>query len=253
MPRKPRQKSETGIYHLMMRGINRQNIFEDNEDYLKFIEIIRRYKEKCGFSLYAYCLMPNHVHMLLEVGMEPLEQIMRRICGSYVYWYNHKYERVGNLFQDRFKSEPVEDNMYLLTVLRYIHQNPLKAGLVKNIGKYRWSSYSEYVRNSMLVDAYFILEMFSRDREDQKKRFVNYHNLPAEDTCLEMEEKHRISDDEGRDIIKKLCKVNHPKEVQNLDNAMRNTYLKELKKERRLSIRQIERLTGINRGIIQRA
>jgi REP element-mobilizing transposase RayT len=73
--------------------------------------------------------MGNHVHILLKVGNEPLEQMMRRICGSYVYWYNKKYQRTGNLFQDRFKSETVENDNYFLIVLRYIHQNPLKAGL----------------------------------------------------------------------------------------------------------------------------
>lgn len=123
MARQPRKKSDSGIYHIIMRGINRQNIFEDQEDYYKFIETIKQYKEISGYQIYAYCLMGNHVHLLLIVGNEPLEQIMRRICGSFVYWYNRKYQRTGNLFQDRFKSEPVDNDNYLLTVLRYIHQN----------------------------------------------------------------------------------------------------------------------------------
>lgn len=96
MPRCAREKSESGIYHIIMRGINRQSIFEDEEDYFQYLNTIQRYKEKCGYQIYAYCLMGNHVHLLLKIGQEPLEQVMRRLCGSYVYWYNNKYQRIGN-------------------------------------------------------------------------------------------------------------------------------------------------------------
>jgi len=95
--------------------------------------------------------MGNHVHLLLKEGEESLEQIMRRICCSYVYWYNWKYQRIGSLFQDRFKSEPVENDTYFLTVLRYILQNPLKAGMEKTIEDYHWSSIGEYSKRSELI------------------------------------------------------------------------------------------------------
>ena len=88
--------------------------------------------------------MGNHIHLLIKPEKEPLEQVFKRIGGRYVYWYNVKYQRVGHLFQDRFKSEPVEDDSYFLTVIRYIHQNPVKAGLCKNIKDYKYSSYAEY-------------------------------------------------------------------------------------------------------------
>jgi putative transposase len=136
MPRNARKKSESAIYHIMLRGINKQTIFEDDEDKEKFIQT------SCGYNLYVYCLMSNHVHFLLKTNKEPLEKIMKRIGASYVYWYNWKYERIGHLFKDRFRSEPVEDDAYFLTVLRYIHQNPLKAGFVQDIAKYRYKSKS---------------------------------------------------------------------------------------------------------------
>lgn len=110
MPRQARKKSDSGIYHIMMRGINRQIIFQDEEDYSKFLQTLERYKEKSGYKIYAYCLMGNHIHLLLKVDIEPLGQLMRRLCGSYVYWYNRKYQRIGYLFQDRFKSEVVEND-----------------------------------------------------------------------------------------------------------------------------------------------
>ncbi len=253
MPRKAREKSESGIYHIMMRGINRQTIFEDEEDCVKFIHTIQRYKEKSEYEIYAYCLMGNHVHLLLKIDKEPLEQVMCRICGSYVYWYNCKYQRVGNLFQDRFKSEPVEDDTYFLIVQRYIHQNPIKAGLVKSIDQYKWSSFNEYVNKTKIVNVDFALELFNSDKEQATKSFIQYNSKVNYNECLDIEEKHRIMDEEARNIIKTVCKVKDTPHLHKLDRLTRNTYLKELKEEYSLSIRQIERITGINRGIVLKA
>ena len=143
MPRQARRKSESGIYHIILRGINQQQIFEDEEDSRRFLETLSKYKEQCGYEIYAYCLMGNHVHILLKEGKENLTLVLKRIAGSYVYWYNWKYHRSGHLFQDRFKSEPVEDDAYFLTVIRYIHQNPVKAGICRNVDGYKFSSYNE--------------------------------------------------------------------------------------------------------------
>ena len=165
MPRTPRQKSESGIYHIMLRGINQQVIFEDDEDYEKFIETLKAYKEISGYKIFAYCLMSNHIHILLKVGKESVDKILKRIASSYVYWYNWKYYRRGHLFQDRFKSEPVEDEGYLLTVIRYIHQNPIKANIVRNIESYEYSSYSEYINTSDgLIDRQYIFSILDKTR-----------------------------------------------------------------------------------------
>ena len=127
MPRKARIESKSGIYHIMLRGINRQQIFEDDEDFEKFLWVLKDVKQLSRFKLYGYCLMGNHIHLLLKPENEPLELIFRRIGSKYVYWYNLKYQRTGHLFQDRFKSEPVESISSFFVVLRYIHQNPQKA------------------------------------------------------------------------------------------------------------------------------
>ena len=185
MARQARNKSASGIYHIMMRGINRQNIFEDQVDYIRFIQTLRQYKEISGYQIYAYCLMGNHVHLLLKVGEEPLEQAMRRICGSFVYWYNQKYQRIGNLFQDRFKSEPIENDSYFLTVLRYIHQNPLKAGLVTNIEDYQWSSIGNYISREQFVDTKFALQMFDADPQKAVRSFIQFCKTVSDDHCLE--------------------------------------------------------------------
>ena len=108
MPRQARKHAESGIYHVMFRGIDRQLIFEDKQDYLFLLEIIQECKDICNFELYAYCLMGNHVHLLIKTLDDSLDTIMKRIAGRYVYWYNVKYKRIGHLLQDRFKSEPVD-------------------------------------------------------------------------------------------------------------------------------------------------
>lgn len=250
MPRKPRIASESGIYHIILRGINRQCIFEDEEDNVKFSQTLHIYKEISEYSIHAYCLMGNHVHLLMKVGKEPLEQVMRRICGSYVYWYNNKYERIGNLFQDRFKSEPVENDAYFLTVIRYIYQNPVKAGLVKRIEQYKWSNYNDYMSNKKNSDVEFTLDILSNNREEAKKKFVEFISKPNESICLDVEEKHRLKDEEARNIIKNLCKVSVATDLKTFDKLTRNAFLKELKETHNMSIKQIERLTGVNRGIV---
>ncbi len=255
MPRKAREKSESGIYHIMMRGINRQTIFEDEEDCTQFFKALQRYKESCRYQIYAYCLMGNHVHLLLKIGIEPLEQVMRRLCGSYVYWYNSKYQRVGNLFQDRFKSEPVEDDQYFQTVQRYIHQNPVKAGFVNHVEEYKWSSYHEYVNQAILVDEKFSLAMISDDREKAVQCLIEFTNDMSDPVCLAIdnEAKRRVMDEEAKAIIEAVCEVKSALDLQNFDIVTRNTYLRKLKGEYHLSIRQIERLTGVNRGIVLKA
>ena len=134
MARQARKLSRTNIYHVMLRGINRQTIFEDNEDMNYFLSEVKRCKDISDFRLYAFCLMSNHVHLLLETN---LDMIFRRLGSRYAGWYNRKYGRVGHLFQDRYRSENVETEQYFMTVLRYILQNPMKAGMEKQPGSYR--------------------------------------------------------------------------------------------------------------------
>ena len=129
MTRQARERSKSGIYHIIMRGINRQDIFYDEDDYQRFMETIERVKTD-KLDMYGFCLMSNHVHLLLHEKNEDIHQIMKRIGSSYAWWYNRKYHRIGHVFQGRYGSECVEDDGYLLTVIRYIHKNPVKAGIV---------------------------------------------------------------------------------------------------------------------------
>ena len=247
MPRKVRKQSKSGVYHIMIRGINQQRIFEDEEDFEKLLLTLIDTKAISEFKIFAYCLMSNHFHLLIKEGKESLEQIFKRLGARYVYWYNMKYKRTGHLFQDRFKSEPIEDDSHLLTVLRYIHQNPQKANLCEELEEYKWSSYREYIGGkSRLIDTEFVFEIFDI------YKFIEFNKQETDVKFLENEEKHyRLSDDEAKDIIKNISKCENTFEFQELDLLIRKNFIKRFK-EKGLSIRQISRLTGVSKGIVEK-
>lgn len=248
MPRQARKKSESGIYHIMLRGINRQAIFEDSEDSEVFLETIRVYKPQFHCEVFAYCLMSNHVHLLIKIDGEDIQYFMRRLGAKYVYWYNWKYNRVGGLFQDRYKSEPVEDDGYFLTVLRYIHQNPVKAGICTQVEEYQDSSYHDYIhpKPNQLTDTGFALGLMSKDQ------FIEFNHEDNDDKCLEMQEITRLNDNEAKALVFDISNCSSASDFQTLQGNERKMYLRAFK-SKGLSVRQIERLTGINRGLILKA
>ena len=247
MPRQARKKSSVGIYHIMLRGVNQQQIFEDSEDCDKFLQVLKDCKAISEFKLFAYCLMGNHIHILLQETKEPIDLLMKRIENKFVYWYNIKYQRTGHLFQDRFKSEPIENNSHFLTVLRYIHQNPIKAGVCKTVNAYENSSYNEYYKKTDLIDCDFVFEIIS------KEEFTKFNNEKAFDTCLDIEDKPKIkvTDEQAKRIIEKYSKCKNVAEFQALDIKNRNKCLKKLR-ESGLSLRQISRLTGIGKWMVEK-
>ncbi len=251
MPRQARKKSESGIYHIMMRGINRQTIFRDKNDKKKFLLTLKYYKKINNFELYCYCLMNNHIHLLVKETSESISNFIKRISSSYVYWYNRKYERCGHLFQERFKSETVESEEYFLTVLRYIHQNPVKAGLVKNVEEYEWSSYNEYMKNATITDINFALDFFSSDRLKAIKLFEEFTNEKNEDKCLDYEEKLRLKDDEVRGYLA-INGIKNKDEINQLDKSKRNKIISKIKSIDGVTIRQLSRITGLSKSVIDR-
>lgn len=246
MPRQARKKSESGIYHVMLRGINRQQIFEDDEDFEKYLQVLKDCKEISEYQVFAYCLMGNHIHLLIKEGKEPLEQIFKRIGARYVYWYNVKYRRAGHLFQDRFKSEPVDTDAYFLTVLRYIHQNPIKAELCKNLSDYKYSSYKGYKDNE-LIDSSFALELLS------EKEFERYHLELGKENCMDIPTKaeERVTDEQARMFVFECTQCRNASEFQELPVSKRDLYLRMLR-QKGVSIRQISRLTGVSFNVVRK-
>ena len=253
MSRQARTKSSTGIYHVILRGINRQDIFEDNEDFLRFIETLSRYKEICEYELYGYCLMSNHIHLLIKEGKEPISQIMKRIGTSYVYWYNKKYDRIGHLFQDRYKSEMVEDDTYLLVVLRYIHRNPVKAGIVSKMDQYEYHSYANYFKAGTIIDQDLILAMFDSVHHKALQAFQKFMEVINSDKCLDDDEvRKHIPDSDVKVLIKSKTGSDNPQALLLLSKVERDSIIRDIREEG-ISIRQLSRITGLGRRIIEKA
>ena len=246
MPRTARRKSESNIYHVILRSINKQQLFEDDEDREKFLSVLWECKALSGFELFAYCLMSNHIHFLMKTEKEPLETVFRRIGARFVYWYNTKYERVGHLFQDRYKSEAVEDEAYFLTVLRYIHQNPVKTGICTAPEEYPYSSYPHYFSDK-LIDSNFVLSLMS------KEDFAAFNGTTNEDRCLEISEtvQKRMTDEQAKKLVSAISGCRNATEFQRLPSARRDEAIRAMLKEG-VSIRQASRLVGSSVGIVRK-
>lgn len=244
MPRKARTMSSTGIYHIILRGVNHRVIFEEESDYKLFIDVLKFYQETCKYDVYAYCVMSNHVHLLMHFPNRNISETMKKIEDKFSWWYNKKYDRSGHLFQERFKSEPVEDEKYLATVFRYIHQNPIKAGIEERIGNYKWSSYFEYKsRNFFVVNPQTMIGLFGNYGEMME--FVSTAN---EDVCMEyMSDKK--SDEDVVNIIKRKMGWNQVNEIYSLDFAEQKKIITFLKSQK-ISQRQICRVTGFSRNYL---
>lgn len=273
MPRTARETSATGIYHIILRGINQQNIFEDDEDKLKFLLILREVKELCGFSIYAYALMDNHIHLLIKVGEQPLEQIFKRIGGKYVAWFNKKYQRTGHLFQDRFKSEPIEDDEYLLTVICYIHYNPFRGGLSPDLN-YRYSSYADYFYGTgdgslshsssiversnvsigtknrplshSITDTVFALQKFGA------AQFCSFHDSPVSVPCMDIgTPSWSLTDDAAHRTLYSLCGAASASDFQRMPRELQKKVVVAAH-NKGATFRQLNRLTGLSKSMIDR-
>ena len=261
MARQIRKKSGTGIYHVMLRGINRQDIFEDDEDYLQMTSILRgqseRYDEKglrlspfCTF--YAYCLMSNHLHLLIQEREDNISDIVKRIGVTYAHYFNKKYERNGHLFQDRFRSEPVDDIEYFVTLLRYIHQNPLKAGIIENINDYPWSSWKDYSSDKCPASFCSTRTVFARISQTDLMELIN---TPLEDDGqildVDTDGCKSISDSDVKAFLQMSQGIANPLMVQSLEKTRRNEVLR-YALSFGAGVRQLSRLTGVSYGVVQK-
>lgn len=246
VPRIARERSKNGIYHIMMRGIDKRWIFLQDQDYQRFMEYMERAKRKSEMQVLAYCLMKNHIHLLIKEGTEGIGDTIRRISVGYAQYHNKTHERTGHLFQNRFRSEAINDDRYLFTVFRYIHQNPLKAGLVKTIEEYPWSSYHEYLQKKpYIVDESLLWTKFSDEIS-----LRTFHREKIEEGCLDLPEEIKYSDTELVFHIEKKIKI---EELIALKPKIRNQQIKMIRDETKVSIRQLAGVLKLGRNTVYRA
>lgn len=232
MPRQARIKSSTGIYHIMIRGINKEQIFNRIVHKNKIIEIIRNIREDIEFDVIAYCIMDNHLHLLIKANEDKLETLMKKLNIKYAIYYNKIEKRYGHVFQDRFRSEAVESDKYLIGALRYIHNNPVKAGITKNILDYSWSSAKDYINmHSEIITDKYIKEIAGLFKN--KNEFVAFHSINDDNLYIDtkeeesentrkivnnliekfvtengMTDQNQITIDKKEELAKKLIKLN---------------------------------------------
>jgi putative transposase len=177
MPRVARIAFPSMPYHIICRGNNREPVFEEKEDFEKYLEICRRYKDQYGFKLYHWVLMNNHIHLLVETKENgSLSKVMQGINLAYTIWFNRKNAKVGHLWQDRYRSAVVERDNYLLECGRYIERNPVRAGIVKDAREYLWSSYRVYGygKEDGLTDRHDIYESMGKNQTQRQKAYMEY-------------------------------------------------------------------------------
>lgn len=243
MPRQARINEE--YLHIIVRGIGKQVLFESDEDRIHYLNLMKRYRDDCEIIILAYCLMENHVHLLLKDPKGITSEFMKKMGISYALYYNKKYDRTGHLFQDRYKSENIRNDEGLLAVYRYILNNPGKAGIASP-QNYKWSSYQEYDKKTGLTDSSILRKMIGNRENFQK--FLK--NDDEEEFMEDMPVKH--DDEWAIKKIKMILGVSSGTVLQQMSKSERDENLAKLRKAG-LTVRQIERLTGINRGIVQMA
>ncbi|WP_053955450.1 transposase [Inediibacterium massiliense] len=192
MPRAARIKNEEGIYHIMCRSISEVNLFLEDQDKIKYFQLIQKYKEKFRFKVYAYCLMDNHGHLIIDCNGVDISKIMHSINFCYAQYFNRKYNRHGHLFQDRFKSKLIKDEKYLITLSAYIHNNPKDLSDYKyQVERYQFSSLNDYIKetNSFeILDTSFLIQLLNLNNKKNKRAYIEFvKKCESEDDPIDVE------------------------------------------------------------------
>lgn len=249
MANKYRVFSEANIYHITLRGVAKQIIFEDDDDRRFFGKRMRQYLGDNDAELYAWCFMSNHVHLLVHAELPVITKAMRSLLVSYAMYFNARHERTGHLFQNRFDSVPVDTDAQLMAVVRYIHRNPSKIP-GQQAEYYEWSSYREYLGRPFISSTNFVMQIFN-----SREAFIEFHESwePEQEVEKERSSAHKtLSDEEAIVFAKNLLGIDSITTIASLERTSRNCQLAQLK-ENGLTVSQISRITGIGRNIVQRA
>lgn len=254
MPRAARQFSRTGFYHIIMRGINRESIFCTREAKKQMLDILKEKVADNNIGIYAYCVMDNHIHLLLKAEPEDLVVAMKKANGSFAMYYNREQKRIGPVFQDRYKSECVENEGYFWGALRYIHLNPVKACIVSKAEEYEWSSIKDYLagKSKLLYEEALLIKKNNFDNDS----FLSMHE--KEDLRIYLDVKEEL-DEMKRTVGSKLIDstlaeygVGSLLELRQTKGVLQSL-LRNLTKEVKLTYREIADLTELSYSMVQRA
>jgi REP element-mobilizing transposase RayT len=197
------------LYHVIVRGNQRQNTFLADEDYQAYLRRLGRYRDKYSYSVHAYCLMPNHVHLLIETSEHPLAKFMQGLQQSYTQYFNLKYHKTGHVFQGRYKAIICDKDEYLLELLRYVHLNPVRAGMLKSADGYRYSGHQAYLQSKRteIIDPQKVLAILGGPKA--YRRFISDGlNQGHKEEYYELEDQRFLgADGFGEKVLQKTEKV----------------------------------------------
>ena len=242
MSRLARKKSELGLYHVVQKGINGRALFYDTADYEKYIEILNKLRQQSSFRIYCCCLMENHVHLLVEKGVEDIEIIFKRIGVSYAKYYNRKNDSKGPVFVDRYWSEAVCNESYYYEVIRYICQNPVKAGLCSHPFEYLWVGCAGH-------EGPFLLDSINRFTDIPENQMYDFVTKPIENNLFDEKSRKILTDTEALETLQRICGGEKATHIAEYSVERRNEILINAKRAG-ISYRQLARLTGIGKSII---
>ena len=185
MPRPARLLLSKSYYHIMTRGNNKNIVFRKDEDFRYYLRLLKKYKAELSFDLYHFCLMPNHVHLLVQTKKaEDFSLFMKKINLAYFHHFKQNYGWVGHFWQDRFKSQPIGKDAYFIQCGKYIELNPVRKGLVMKPDSYKYSSYGYYAngeKNKLITEDFFYKELGI----DNKIRREKYQKIMIDETVIE--------------------------------------------------------------------
>jgi REP element-mobilizing transposase RayT/DNA-binding transcriptional regulator YiaG len=257
MSRKNRQLSNSGIYHILIQGYNKTAIFEDESDRKFFINILLDNILQNNIKILAYCILDNHAHLLIGDLQNILSKLVKEITKKYAYYLNTKYKRTGKVFHDRFRSEPIEDTESLISILDFIHNNPLKHNLTKLPNHYQWSNYNCYLYNDHTENSLNeLLNRLFQGNDDFLKLSLNHTNNISNHKFMDCNniDTHKtiLSETQAKIFIKDyLENKNETLESVKTNWELRYSLIHELKENSNLSIRKIAYLLSLTRGIVQ--
>lgn len=244
MPRGPRMLSDSGYYHVILQGAGKQVIFEDDGDRETFLRLLGLSSDRAGAKVLSYCLMSNHVHLLIDDPSDSLSTLMHWLTSTYARYFNERWDHVGHVFRSRFTSIPIESDDQLLRVIRYIHRNPVKAHL-SAAADYRWSSYHEFVLGGELCHTHELLDLLGgadgfRVLVDEEGGAPYFPRLTK-----------KVSDEDAADAAKAALWPIRVSDLKGLSPDVRAQHVRSLR-DAGLTIKQMVRLTGLGRYAIEK-
>lgn len=187
---KPRESAPDMVYHVFAHSIPERELFGDDHERRRFMTMLLESKQMFGFSLYAFCLMSNHFHLLIRTAATGITEIFHSLLTRYAWLYNTRRGRRGPVFDGRFKSPPILSDGYLMAVARYIHMNPVKAGIIQDPSQWRWSSHNAYMTGwdeFRVVDREEALSWFGDDLQSARAGYRAFLDRPSEESDVEIE------------------------------------------------------------------